>query len=120
MLEKLLKNAHVEYKVIDEDNGFKLIKVNSKLHILYLYRKGNQFLMERDLFEYLDGNSIPYSILCHDISKNAIYYLKLNKKVNWVKSCFATCDKDELFLGKNVLNARITQEQFVEEMKKIK
>ena len=45
---------------------------------------------------------------------------KLNKKVNWVKSCFATCDKDELFLGKNVLNARITQEQFVEEMKKIK
>ena len=40
--------------------------------------------------------------------------------VNWVKSCFATCDKDELFLGKNVLNARITQEQFVEEMKKIK
>ena len=26
----------------------------------------------------------------------------------------------ELFLGKNVLNARITQEQFVEEMKKIK
>ena len=46
--------------------------------------------------------------------------LKLNKKVNWVKSCFATCDKDELFLGKNVLNARITQEQFVEEMKKIK
>ena len=46
-----------------------------------------------------------------------IHYLKLNKKVNWVKSCFATCDKDELFLGKNVLNARITQEQFVEEMK---
>lgn len=32
MLEKLLKNAHVAYKVIDEDNGFKLIKVNSKLH----------------------------------------------------------------------------------------
>ena len=46
--------------------------------------------------------------------------VKLNKKVNWVKSCFATCDKDELFLGKNVSNARITQEQFVEEMKKIK
>ena len=41
-------------------------------------------------------------------------------EIRWVKSCFATCDKDELFLGKNVLNARITQEQFVEEMKKIK
>lgn len=76
--------------------------------------------MERDLFEYLDGNSIPYSILCHDIAANVIYYLKLNKNVNWIKSCFNTCDKDELFLGKNVLNARITKEQFVEEMKKIK
>ena len=53
------------------------------------------------------------------VKKTYIIY-HINKKVNWVKSCFATCDKDELFLGKNVLNARITQEQFVEEMKKIK
>lgn len=51
---------------------------------------------------------------------NILDLLIYSKKVNWVKSCFATCDKDELFLGKNVLNARITQEQFVEEMKKIK
>ena len=77
MIEKLLSGDNISYKVIDEDNGFKIIKVNSKLHILYLYGKGTQFLMERDLFEYLDGNSIPYSILCHDTSSNSIFYLKL-------------------------------------------
>ena len=47
-----------------------------------------------------------------------IHYLKLNKKVNWVKSCFATCDKDELFLGKQVLNYTSSIGKFITEMKK--
>lgn len=120
MIEKLLSGDNIAYKVIDEDNGFKIIKVNSKLHILYLYGKGTQFMMQRDLFEYLDGNSIPYSILCHDTSSNSIFFLKLNKNRNWLKSCFNTCDKDELYLGKDVLNSRITKDNFLKEMRNIK
>ena len=50
----------IPYKLIDEDKGLKIVKVNGKLHILYLYGKGNKFLMERDFFDYLDGNAIPY------------------------------------------------------------
>ena len=34
MIEKLLMNGKVPYKLIDEDDGFKLVKVNSKLHVL--------------------------------------------------------------------------------------
>lgn len=120
MVEQLLQSVKIPYKLIDEDSGFKLVKVNSKLHILYLYTKGNRFLMERDFFEYIDGNSIPYSILCHDTSAKKIYYLKLNKKANWVKSCFETSDKDQLFLGKSVLNAMIDEENFKKEMMKYK
>lgn len=119
MIEKILNDEKISYKLIDEDQGFKLIKINSKMHIFYMASKGNRFLMERDFFDYLDGNSIPYSILCHDISANKFYYLKLNKKVNWIKSCFATCDKDAIYLGKNVLNELITEEALRNELKKI-
>ena len=71
----------IPYKVIDEDKGYKLIKINSKMHLFYMNSRSSQFMMERDFFDYLDGNSIPYVILCHDTSKNIFYYLKLNKKV---------------------------------------
>ena len=120
MIEKLLMSGKVPYKLIDEDDGFKLVKVNSKLHVLYLYRKGSKFLMKRDFFDYIDGSAIPYSILCHDIPNNKLYYLKLNKNVNWVKSCFQTCDKDSLYLGKNVLNALIGEVALQTELLKFK
>lgn len=109
MIEKILKQENIIYKLIDEDKGIKIAKVNSKAHLLYLYNQGNRFILERDFFEYIDGNSIPYSILCHDTSGKKFYFLKLDKNVNWVKSCFETCDKDAIYLGKQVLNAQISE-----------
>ncbi len=120
MIEKLLMDSKVPYKLIDEDDGFKLVKINSKLHVLYLYGEGNKFLMERDFFDYIDGNTIPYSILCHDTLNNKLYYLKLNKNVNWVKSCFQTCDKDSLHLGKNVFDALMSVNALQMELLKYK
>lgn len=76
MIEKILIEERIPYKVIDEDKGCKLIKINSKMHLFYIKSEGNQFIMERDYFDYLDGNAIPYAILCHDMSKKFFYYLK--------------------------------------------
>ena len=44
------------------------------------------------------------------------YHLKLNIIANRVKSCFETSDKDELYLGKNVLKDQITEAEFQKEM----
>ena len=74
MIEKILIEERIPYKVIDEDKGCKLIKINSKMHLFYIKSEGNQFIMERDYFDYLDGNAIPYAILCHDMSKKFFYY----------------------------------------------
>ncbi len=49
--------------------------------MLYIHNKGNQFQVERDFFEYIDGNSIPYVILCEDDNTHVLYYLKLNKRL---------------------------------------
>lgn len=120
MVEKILKQEKIPYKLIDEDNGYKLFKINSQMHLFYMTNRGNQFLLERDYFDYLDGNSVPYAILCHDTSKNIFYYLKLNKNVNWVKSCFETCDKESIYLGKQVLNAEISETELRKVLKRTK
>ena len=107
MIKNILDKNNIAYKIIDEEGNTELLKINNKLHMLYIHNRGNRFQMERDFFEYLDGNSIPYVIVCCDDLNNTLYYLKLNKEVNWVKSCFATCDKDAIYLGKQVLNCKI-------------
>lgn len=119
MIESVLKKNNITYKVIDEDRNIAIIKMNGKFHMLYIHNKGNKFLLERDYFEYIDGNSIPYVILCENESTHEFFYLKLNKNVNWVKSCFATCDKESIYLGKQVLNAKINVDDLVKELKRI-
>lgn len=120
MIERILNTINVPYKVIDEDRGLKLIKINAKIHVLYLYCKGSVFQLERDFFEYIDGNSIPYAVLCHDCSAMKMYYLRLNKNSNWIKSCFSTCDKDSMYLGKEVLKAQISDDLIKKEFLKYK
>ena len=41
----------IPYKVIDEDKGYKLIKINSKMHLFYMNSRSSQFMMERDFFD---------------------------------------------------------------------
>ena len=33
------------------------------------------------------------------------------KIMHWIKSCFETCDKESIYLGKQVLNARINEKE---------
>lgn len=119
MIENILNTEKIPYRLIDNNEGFKLIKINSKHHLFYMNSRNTQFLMERDFFEYLDENSIPYSVLCHDISKNNYYYLKFKKKANWIKSYFGTCDKDSIYLGKQVLNSRVSEKELCDVLKKL-
>lgn len=118
MIENIFAQEKIEYKKIDEEKCVKLYKINSKYHLLYMKSKGNQFLLHRDFFEYLDSNSLPYSILLHDTQRDKYYYLELRKANNWIKSCFATCDKDEIFLGKQILNYPIDEKNLRIKLKK--
>lgn len=116
-IEDIMKK--IDYKVIDEDENFKIFKIAAKRHILFLERKDNVFCLERDLFEYLDSNKLPYSLLLHDKSNDKYYYIELAKEVNWIKSCFNTCTKDKIYLGKQVLNAQIQVPQLIQKLSKI-
>lgn len=119
MIEKILLQEKIDYKKIDEEQNVKLFKISSKYHLLYLNSKGNQFLLNRDFFEYLDANNLPYAILLHNLKGNKYYFLELKKDYNWIKSCFASCDKDDIYLGKQVLNCFIDETSLRLKLKKI-
>ena len=76
MIEKILDKNNIAYKVIDGEGNTTIIKINGKLHMLYIHNKGNQFQVERDFFEYIDGNSIPYVILCEDDNTHVLMLYK--------------------------------------------
>ncbi|MEF9939633.1 MAG: hypothetical protein RR768_05890 [Clostridium sp.] len=109
----------IDYKIIDENDDFRIYKVAGKKHILYMDSKDGSFIMERDIFEYLDGNKLPYSIVMCNTSKAQFYCIDLPKENSWVKSCFMSCDKEKIFLGKQVLNNRIDKQELVTKIKKI-
>ncbi|KXL53615.1 MULTISPECIES: hypothetical protein [Bacillota] len=119
-IENLLENIGLDFKIVDETKKLKIIKIPSKLHICFMIQKGNQFLIDRETFEYLDANSLPYCLLLQDITKNKYYYISLEKENNWIKSCFAGCDKEEIYLGKQVLNAQIQLEELGKKLSKYK
>lgn len=47
MIEKILDKNNIAYKVIDGEGNTTIIKINGKLHMLYIHNKGNQFQVER-------------------------------------------------------------------------
>lgn len=119
-IENLLQEIGLDFKVIDEENNMKIIKIPTKLQICVISQKGTQFLFEREIFEYLDNNSLPYCLLLQDTSQNKYFYLPLRKEVNWVKSCFDGCNKDKIFLGKQVLNAQTSVEEIKRQLSRYK
>ena len=119
-IENLLENIGMNFKTIDEMGNIKIIKVPNKLHICFVSQKGTQFLIDRDTFDYLDTNSLPYCLLLHDLVQNKYFYLPLRKDNNWIKSCFLGCDKEEIYLGKQVLNAQIGLEDLKQKLSNYK
>lgn len=110
-IEKILNKCNISYKVIDAESNYKILKIENRLNILQLTCENDIFELERDLFDYLDLNKLPYGLLLFNDTKNQWYLLRLKKENNWIKSCFATCDKESIYLGKQVLNSKVTEEE---------
>lgn len=117
-IEELLKE--VDYKLIDSENGIRIYKLWNEKHLYYMESRNNRFEMERDYFDFLDGHKYPYIFVLFDSSANKYYYLDMNKTHNWIKSCFETCDKEKIYMGKQVMNYIISEADLLCKLKKHK
>jgi len=109
----------VDFKIVDQESDIKIIKIKNKIHIFYMESNNNRFYIERDYYEYLDGHNMPYVLLLSDTTVKRYFYIDLNRSYNWVKACFDSCEKDKLFLGKQVLNYGITEDELVLKLSKL-
>lgn len=118
-IQQILKDNSIGYKLIDEEKNRKIYKIGNIKNLLILESKDDQFQLSREWFEYLDFNKLPYSILLLNQTKEKLYYLELSKEHNWVKSCFGSCDKESIYLGKQILNNIITVDEICIKLKKV-
>lgn len=117
-LARLLTKNSISFKQLDKDGKYTIIKIENKLLVLCIEERGNIFKLHRDYYDYIACNSLPYMILLNDTKNKKDYLLNLTKEVNWVKGSFESCDKDEIFLGKQVINNPITEARFIDILEK--
>ncbi len=79
----------------------------------------NVFSLDRDLFYFLDNQKKPYGFILNAVKENRIYFLEFNKKINWLSMCFNSCDKENLYFGKQILNNISDYSKIISRIQKI-
>ena len=116
---KFLKENKIAYKEKGYKPNIKLYKIGEKkpINVAAIYNSNNIFMVDRDLFFYLNNQKENYSFLLFDTSEKKTYYLEFKNKTNWLASAFERTNKEKLYFGKVVLNYKTNE---VELMKKLK
>ncbi len=110
VLESVLKKKNIKYKKVDYENNITIYRYIDKQKTLVNIVQGfGDFIIDRDLFFYLDNNKEQYSFVLENRAKNKIYYLEFMSKANWLKSSFERTDKEKLYFGKIVLNNEVSK-----------
>lgn len=102
-IEELFDKYNIEYTVIKKEQKIQLLKVND-YNLLIWINDNNLFKMHRKWFEQLENNCEKYALLLVDKSVKKNYYIKCKNKNNWVSQGFYNCNKNEIYLGKQVMN----------------
>ena len=118
--DKLLEKYLVPYKKQNYETNIEIYKVENKknLNVVVILGSTSTFKIDRDLFYFLDSQSLLYCFVLINRTDSGLFYLEFKNKNNWLKSSFERTDKDELFFGKIVLNHRISERDLIEEVKK--
>lgn len=117
--ENLLGKYSLPYKKQSFESNIHIYKIenNKKINIVQMVEDTNIFRIDRDLFYYLNNQSIMYCFLLINKLDSSLFYLEFGAKNNWLKSSFERSDKDELYFGKIVLNHKISEAHLIEKIK---
>lgn len=118
-ISQFLHSINITFKEIEYTDETTIYKLNSKNNLVVCLSKDSSFIIERDLFFYLENQKIDYSFLLINTIDEKYFFLEHNKISNWLKSSFERCDKDELYFGKIVLQHRLSLNELTNKIKKL-
>lgn len=118
-LGELLTQNGIKFTKVLSQSGLALLKIENT-NVLFWNNENNVFKMKREIFEALERNCSSYRLVLLDKEEKKYYYLKFPNMNNWLSNGFNSCDKKELYLGKQVLNCQSTLNSIVMDLKKCK
>lgn len=118
-IQELLKSNDIFFTVKYKEKNTLLLDI-SNYSVLVLLNNSSSFKMKRSLFEEMIKISEKQIYILIDNTSKKYYFMKFPKANNWLSSGFYNCDKQELFLGKQVLNYQKSLSNIMSELKNIK
>lgn len=106
-IENILKDIKADYKYIEYNDDSGVYKLSSSINIVCIENNKNIFSIERDLFYYIDNQKIDYHFVLVNKRDKKYFFLPYNKFSNWLRGSFDSCDKDEIYFGKIILQNEI-------------
>lgn len=113
----LLEKHEIKCKRISGEKNINIFSVG-KLNVIFWINDGNVFKMRRKWMEQLSNKCDEYALFLFDKKAKKYYYVKFRNKNNWLNVSYINCDKEELFLGKQILNYPSTIAKFIADVKK--
>lgn len=117
-IQELFKANEINYKVKHKENNISLLEI-SNYSVLIWINNNSSFKMKRNLLKEMNKISEKQVYLLIDSTTKKYYFMKFPKANNWLTSGFYNCNKDELFLGKQVLNNQTSLSNIISEIKKL-
>lgn len=105
---KTIKLGHLTY-IIFEDNTILVIIQNND----------NIFKIYRNEFNIIEEELLDYDFCLIDNSEKQLYYIKIKEPSNFIRKAFDSTVKDEIYFGKEILQNKVTRDEFLEKIKKI-
>lgn len=116
-ITEVFDKNQINYKRVKAEKNMILYKIG-EMNVMVWINDGNSFKMKKSWFEILEGDCNQYSLFLCDKKNKQYYYIKFPNKNNWLSGSFKNCDKEELFLGKQVLNYSSTITKLLIDLKR--
>ena len=117
-IDELFDKNQIKYNKIKYGKGKSIFKIN-ETNVLFWINNNNVFKLERKWFELLESDCKKYVLFLFDKENKKYYYLKFQDVNNWLSSGFYSCDKPELYLGKQIMNSTQSLAYIISDLKKM-
>lgn len=108
---ELLNKESINYKEIEYSSEVDIFNISNKLNLVVIYGNSNNFMMDRELFYYINTHKLNYAICLVNKVENRMFLLQFKTKHNWLLSSFSGTKKEKLHLGKIVLNSPVNEKK---------
>lgn len=102
------KLKYLTYLIFENETILVLIKNNK-----------NIFKITREDFNEIEQELLDYDFCLIDNIKNQLYYMKIKEPNNFIRKAFDATEKGEIYFGKEILQNKIKEEDFIKRIKNI-